>query len=42
MKLVFEEKINPIIDKIFPLKEAKEAEKYLSKGKQFGKVLLEI
>jgi len=42
MKLVFEEKIYPIIDKIFPLEEAKEAEKYLSKGKQFGKVLLKI
>lgn len=42
MKLVFEEKVNPIIDKVFPLDEVKEAENYLSKGIQFGKVLLEI
>lgn len=42
MKLVFEEKINPIIDKIFLLEEAEKALKYLSEGKQFGKVLLKI
>jgi NADPH:quinone reductase-like Zn-dependent oxidoreductase len=42
MKLVFEEKINPIIDKIFALDEAMKAENCLSKGIHFGKVLLEI
>ncbi len=41
-ELVVEKKLNPIIDKVFSLKEALEAEKYLSEGKQFGKVLLEI
>ncbi len=34
--------LNPIIDKVYPLEQVKEAEKYLSEGKQFGKVLLEI
>ena len=42
MKLVVEKKLNPFIDKVFPLEEALEAEKYLNEGKQFGKVLLEI
>ncbi|MFX1311296.1 MAG: zinc-binding dehydrogenase [Promethearchaeota archaeon] len=42
MQLVFEQKISPIIDKIYPLENAVEAEKYLSKGKQFGKILLKI
>lgn len=42
MKLVFEGKINPIIDKIFPFHQAEEAEIYLNKANQFGKVLLAI
>lgn len=42
MKLVFEGKITPVIDKIFPLEQVKEAEGYLNKGGQFGKVLLKI
>jgi len=42
MKLVFNEKINPIIDKVFPLDEAKEAEAYLETGNQYGKVLLQV
>ncbi len=42
MKLVFEEKLKPTIDKIFQLEEIIEAESYLNKGKQFGKVLVEI
>ena len=42
MKLVFEGKLTPIIDKIFSLEQAKEAETYLNKGTQFGKVLLKI
>jgi NADPH:quinone reductase-like Zn-dependent oxidoreductase len=42
MKLVFKRKLNPIIDKIFPLNNVKEAEYYLNKGTQFGKVLLKI
>jgi NADPH:quinone reductase-like Zn-dependent oxidoreductase len=42
MKLVFEGKINPVIDKTFVLEDIREAEKYLDKGKQFGKILIEI
>jgi len=42
MKLVFEEKLKPTIDKIFQLEEIIEAESYLNKGRQFGKVLVEI
>ncbi len=42
MKLIFEEKLSPIIDKIFPIEQIKEAEKYLSEANQFGKILIEI
>jgi NADPH:quinone reductase-like Zn-dependent oxidoreductase len=42
MRLVFEGKLKPIIDKIFPFNKVKDAEKYLSEGKQFGKVLLKV
>jgi len=42
MKLVFEKKLKPIIDKKFQLEKAVDAENYLNEGKQFGKVLLEI
>lgn len=42
MKLVFNGKLTPIIDKVFPLEKVKEAERYLSEGHQFGKVLLKI
>ena len=42
MKLVFEQKLNPIVDKIFPLEEIIKAEHYLNQGNQFGKVLIKI
>lgn len=42
MQLVFKGKLIPQIDKIFPLNQAKEAETYLKKGNQFGKVLINI
>lgn len=42
MDLVVEGKLNPLIDRIFPLDEVLNAELYLSRGKQFGKVLLEM
>ncbi|KKL89729.1 hypothetical protein LCGC14_1911790 [marine sediment metagenome] len=42
MKLVLKGKLNPIIDKIFPLRNVKKAVNYLKEGQQFGKVLLEI
>jgi len=39
---IFQGKIKPVVDKIFPLKEASEAHKYLESGQHFGKVLLKI
>ncbi len=42
MKLVLDGKITPIIDKIFPLEQARDAEKYLNDANKFGKVLLKI
>jgi NADPH:quinone reductase-like Zn-dependent oxidoreductase len=35
-------KIKPIIDRVFPLKEAAAAQRYLEEGRQFGKVVLKI
>jgi NADPH:quinone reductase-like Zn-dependent oxidoreductase len=42
MRLIFEGKLNPIINKIYPLDNTKDAESYLNEGNQFGKVLLKI
>jgi NADPH:quinone reductase-like Zn-dependent oxidoreductase len=42
MKLIFDKKLRPIIAKEFSLKEAHEAQKYLSNMEQFGKVLLRV
>ena len=35
-------KIKPIIDSVFPLKDAASAQRYVEEGKQFGKVVLNI
>lgn len=35
-------KIKPIIDRVFPLAEAAEAQRYLEAARQFGKIILEI
>jgi NADPH:quinone reductase-like Zn-dependent oxidoreductase len=42
MNLIFDSKLDPIIDKVYPFEEVVEAENYLSQGKQFGKVLINI
>ena len=42
MNLIFLGKLKPIIDKIFPIENIREAEQYLNNHKQFGKVVLEI
>ncbi len=42
MDLVLKGILNPIIDKVFPFEQARDAEKYLSEGNQFGKILLRI
>jgi len=42
MRLVFEGKLTPVIDRTFALSEAREAQAYLESGRQFGKILLTI
>ena len=40
MRLVFMGKIRPVVDRVFPLDQAREAHEYLERGDQFGKVVL--
>ena len=42
MDLVFAGKLQPILDKTFPLKDATSAQEYLWRGDNFGKVALDI
>lgn len=42
MELVFARKLKPVLDRVFPLEEAREAHEYLESGKQLGKVTLAI
>ena len=42
MQLVLDGTLKPIIDKIYPLENVREAEEYLSEGNQFGKVLIKV
>jgi zinc-binding alcohol dehydrogenase/oxidoreductase len=35
-------KIKPIIDSVFPLRDAAGAQRYVEEAKQFGKVVLRI
>lgn len=42
MNLLFDGKIRPIIDKIYSFEKVQEAEEYLNRGNQFGKILLKI
>jgi len=42
MKLVFMGRLKPIVDRVFPLEEARTAHEYLGRGEQFGKVVLAI
>ncbi len=42
MKLVFMGRLKPVVDKVFPLREASEAHAYLEAGEQFGKVVLSV
>lgn len=42
LELITANKLKPIIDKIFPLKDAKEAQKRMVEGKHLGKIVLEI
>jgi NADPH:quinone reductase-like Zn-dependent oxidoreductase len=40
LKLVFNGKLKPVVDKVFPLKDASGAHEYLEKSQMFGKVVL--
>lgn len=42
MKLVFMGRLKPVVDRVFPLREAREAHAYLEKAEQFGKVVLSV
>ncbi len=42
MKLVFMGRLKPVVDKVFPLREAAAAHAYLEGGEQFGKVVLSV
>jgi NADPH:quinone reductase-like Zn-dependent oxidoreductase len=42
MTLVFSGKLKPVIDKVFPLQEARAAHEYLETSQMFGKVLLTL
>ncbi|MBV9670252.1 MAG: zinc-binding dehydrogenase, partial [Acidobacteriales bacterium] len=40
MKHVFAGRLKPVVDRTFPLSDARAAHEYLEAGKQFGKVVL--
>jgi NADPH:quinone reductase-like Zn-dependent oxidoreductase len=42
MDLVFSGKLQPVLDRDFPLNEARSAQEYLESGEQLGKVTLSI
>ena len=42
MSLVFEGKLSPVLDRNFPLPEAKKAQDHLESGNQLGKITLSI
>jgi len=42
MNLVFEGKLRPVLDRTYPLSQARSAQEYLASGQQMGKVTLAI
>ena len=42
MSLVFEKKLRPVIDVVWPLERAREAHQRLEAGEGFGKLVLDI
>jgi len=42
MQLIFQEKLNPVIDTVFPLEQAQSAYQRLHDGEQFGKIVIRI
>jgi NADPH:quinone reductase-like Zn-dependent oxidoreductase len=41
MSLVFSGRLRPIVDRVLPLSEGREAQRILEAGEQFGKIVLE-
>lgn len=42
MNLVFRRKLKPVVDRVYPLEKAREAQERLEKGEQFGKIVLTV
>ena len=42
MRLIFQGRLHPVIDSVFPLEQAAEAYAHLKSGQQFGKVVIQI
>lgn len=42
LKLIGEKKLRPVVDRVFPLAEARQAHEYLERREQFGKVVLAV
>jgi len=42
MNLVWQGKLKPVVDRVLPLEEAREAYRVLNAGEQFGKIVLEV
>jgi zinc-binding alcohol dehydrogenase/oxidoreductase len=42
MSFMAVKQIKPIVDSVFPLREASAAQQHLEAGKQFGKIVLQI
>ena len=42
MGLIFEGKLNPVIDSVFPLDQASQAYQRLQDGAQSGKILIKV
>lgn len=41
-KLIFQRKLRPVIDRVFPLEQVRQAHERLEAGEQFGKIVLSI
>jgi len=35
-------RLKPVVDKVYPLQDARKAHEHLEKGEQFGKVVLRV
>ena len=42
MELIFQGKLSPVIDTVFPLEQAKKAYQRLHDGEHFGKIVIRI